>query len=74
MEHTESGVALKQQLGRKVYAVMAATLAEVALKAVRESHEFLTDSNHAHAEGPQSIEWGGKPLASNAVVRGVTNK
>ena len=61
-------VALQHHYGWQVYEALAENLAQAAYLAVRESHEFLTDDNHTHTEGPESLEWGGETIHFNSVT------
>ena len=54
-------VLLKHHYGWRTYDIPEAKdIHDAAYRAVRKSHEFLTDSNHTHTAEERSIQWGGK--------------
>lgn len=48
--------------------VDASSLEEAAYKAVRATHDFLTDANHTFQVGEKTIMWGGKESKFKSVV------
>ena len=53
-------VELREHDGWHAYFAEAPTKEEAAYKAIREQHEFLTDSNHSYEAGEQTVTWGGQ--------------
>jgi hypothetical protein len=46
----------------------ARTMKEAAYRAVRATHEFLTDTNHTWTGGQKSFWWGGKKVVFNSIT------
>lgn len=44
------------------------TLKEAAYRAVRKTHDFLTDTNHTWSGGRKSIMWGGKKVVFYSIT------
>jgi hypothetical protein len=44
------------------------SLKEAAYRAVRETHEFLTDTNHTWTGGRKSFMWGGKKVVFYSIT------
>ena len=61
-------VELSHHYGWREYKIPGAeSLHDAAYKAVRQTHEFLTDTNHTHNAGERKTTWGGREIRWNAV-------
>lgn len=54
---------------RNIYTIPGAkTLEEAAYKAVRQTHDFLTEDNHTYESGEKESTWGGERFKFSSVV------
>lgn len=60
-------VELKHHYGWKVHHTYADNLDDAAKQAVRDCHDFLTDSNHTMDAGEHDLSWGGSVSKFNSV-------
>ena len=60
-------VELKHHYGWKVHHTDADNLDDAAKQAVRDTHDFLTDTNHTMDAGERSYLWGGKTCVYHSV-------
>ena len=61
-------VELSHHYGWQTYDIAGAeSIDDAAYKAVRQSHEFLTDENHTHEAGERQSTWGGREIRWNSV-------
>ena len=60
-------VELKHHYGWKVHHTEADNLDDAAKQAIRDTHDFLTDTNHTMEAGERELTWGGSTSKYNSV-------
>lgn len=61
-------VELSHHYGWKVHATSADNLDDAAKQAVRDTHHFLTDTNHTMDADERTSTWGGKKSKYHSVL------